>query len=272
MIKISKILVQPVNTDKILVRWEYAPTLENFSEYTFELQRSNSPESGFQTVFKFQDAIQFLDDLNFRRLWKNIYYRVVVTHTQTGKTATSSEYGFDYEPNLEALEIIRRNDILLKNRRHGVGLPVAVFIRKREGVRCECWDSEKKRVRVSNCDDCFQTGYYHGFYDPIIAWGNFTPDSKASLVEQPGEREPNDNKVFFSNYPILLPRDVVIDVTLMRAWMIDGVDTSARRGHLLHQLVTMSLLDRNHVLYKLIERYPDLISKVQEQKNRIKLA
>lgn len=272
MIQISKIIVNPVKVDKIQVKWIFKPTFENFNDYVFRLERSESPESAFVPIFRFTDAMQYLDVINYRRLWKTIYYRIRITHIATGKEEISDPAQFEYAPNLEALEIIRRNDILLKNKRHGIGVPVVVFLRKQDGPRCNCWDPDKKRVRVSNCEECYQTGYAHGFYDPIVTWANMSPDNKAAPLPQWGETETNDTRIFLSNYPEVEPKDVIIEPRLLRVWMVENVETSQRRGHLLHQLVTMSYLDRNSVLYKLLERHPNLPDLIEAQQKRIELS
>jgi hypothetical protein len=270
MIKIESITVTPTKVDRLLVQWKYTPTLESFVDYEFMLERSLSPDSGFENVVRFKDLVQYLDEVNYKRLWKTVYYRIKVTNILTAKTEYSELGKIGYEPNLEALEIIRRNDILLKNRRHGIGVPVAVFIRKRAGQRCpECWDEGKKRVRLSTCDTCYQTGYLDGFYEPIITWANTTPDNKQNPIPQHGETEPNDTKIFISNYPEVLPKDIIVETTTMRTWTVENVDTTARRGCTLHQLLTLAYVDRNSVIYKLLEKYSGLIEDIRIQKNRI---
>jgi hypothetical protein len=273
MIKIDKIVVAPINVDKLMVQWSYVPTFENFADYEFLLERSLSPESGYEPVAKFNDTVQFLDTVNYKRLWKTVYYRIKITHLPSGKTAYSENGKIGYEPNLEALEIIRRNNILLKNKRHGIGVPIAVCLRKRSGQRCpECWDLEKQRVRASNCDSCFQTGYLDGFYSPIITWANMTPDTKTNPLPQWGETEPNDTRIFIGNYPEVLPKDVIIEPSILRVWTVENVDTTARRGHTLHQLLGLAYVDRNSVLYKLLEKHTGLIDQIRTQKNKIELS
>jgi len=272
MITVRTLSVVPIKPEKILLKWEFVPTLEDFRAYSFELQRSSSPESEFETIYRFEDDVQHVDSIEYKRLWNSLYYRIVTTHKESGKKVISSGHTFGYAPNLEALEIIRRNDILLRNKRHGIGVPIAIFIRKHEGPRCECWDMDKKRARTSNCDDCFGTGFYNGFYPPIVTWANLTPDNKTNPLPQWGETEPNDTRLFISNYPEVAPKDVIIEPSLMRLWMVESIETSARRGHLLHQLVTVSYLDRNNVLYKLLDKHKTLIDSTLKEKSKIDLS
>lgn len=272
MIKVKSINVLPIKPDRVLVKWCFEPTFEDFNNFQFSLQKSASPESEYETIYTFTDNNQFVDIADYRRLWTSLNYRIVSKDKISGKEHISSPAQMGYAPNLEALEIIRRNDILLKNKRHGIGVPVAVFIRKHEGARCECWDIDKKRSRKSNCDDCFGTGFYNGVYPPIITWANLTPDNKTNPLPQWGETEPNDTRLFFSNYPEISPKDVIVEPTLMRVWIVESVETSARRGHMLHQLVTVSFLDRNNAFYKIVDKYKTLIDSIAKEKSKIDLS
>ena len=267
---IEQLDVRPVKVDQILVQWKFKPTLDDMSGYSFHLERSESPTSGWKVVYRFENTNHFVDKLYYKRVWKNLCYRIVVTKNSDGAIWVSQPSGFGYPPNLEALEIIRRNDILLKNKRHGIGIPVLYFLRRFDGFRCTCWDSDKKRVRKADCDDCFQTGYLHGFYDPIITWMNTSPDVKESPVAQWGETEANDAKVFISNYPVANPKDVIIDPVRLRVWTVDRIETTARRAHLLHQILTISYVDRSSVLYKLIPRYPTALEDARMAERSIK--
>ena len=258
--------------DQVLIEWKFSQTLEDFHDYSFELQRSKSPEDDYETIFRFLDESQFLDNVNYKRLWANLFYRIKITQISTGKIIETDPQEFGYEPNLEALEIIRRNDILLKNKRHGIGVPVIVFLRKRQGIDCNCWDRDKKRFKTSNCTDCYGGRFLGGFSAPIITWANLTPDRKGVTIPQWGEQETNESRLFFSNYPIITPKDIIIDPGKMILWTAENIETSERRGHLLHQLVSVSFVDRNSVYYKLIEKYPDVITNARTLKNRIDLS
>jgi hypothetical protein len=269
MITIERIDVRPVKVDKVMISWKFTPSFESFANYSFELQRSRAPDSDYETVYRFTDASQYLDDVQYKRLWSTLYYRIKTTNTSDGKTVYSAAYSMGYAPNMEALEIIRRHDILLRNKRHGTGVPVIVMLRKHQGIQCTCWDPDKKRVRISNCEECFGTGFYEGFHAPIITWANLTPDKKEIQIPQWGEAEQNNSRIFLSNYPVVSPKDVIINTEKMVLWTVEASDTSERRGCLLHQLLTVSFLDRSSVLYKLLEKYPEIIDSVSQQQSRI---
>lgn len=270
MIKVRGLTVSPLKVDRVLVKWAFVPTHDSFADYELTLERSLAPHEGYTTVYRFVDDTQYADRLHYRRLWQQLYYRVRSRNTNTNEVWVSDPVKIQYSPNLEAIEIIRRNDLLLRNKRHGIGVPVVIFLRKHEGVRCECWDTEKSRPRKSNCDDCFQTGFYNGYYAPVYTWANPNPAQRSNPRPQWGETETNDTRMFLSNYPELHAKDLILNSSLMQLWEVDSVDPTFRRGHLLHQLVTVSYVDRNHVFYKLLEKYPGIPDEVAKLVNRIK--
>lgn len=268
--KIESITVRPLKIDTLHVSWTFAKTLERFQDFTFILERSESPESGFTAIASFNHITEYTDTVYYRRLWKSLYYRIRIINNSTNTVAYSMVGGLMTPPNLEALEIIRRNDILLRNRRHGTGIPIAVFSKKRMGPTCECWDADKQRLRTSNCKSCYGSHIEGGYYDPIITWANFTPNTKLVQIPQWGEMEPNERRVFMSNYPVLSPGDVLFEPSSMSVYTVEKIETSERRGTMLHQIVSASFIDRNSSLYNLIEDSKDLIAKLQNEASKIK--
>jgi hypothetical protein len=208
--------------------------------------------------------------VNIKRLWNTIFYRIEVLHIASGTRTYSHAVTFGTSPNLEALEIIRRNDILLKNKRHGIGVPLIAYIRKRSGIECTCWDKDKKRVRTSSCEDCFGSGFESGYYPPVITWANVTPDNKLVQIPQWGEVEPNEVRIFVSNYPLLIPKDVLINPFKMELWVVENVQTTERRGCTLHQVVSASYIDRNSILYRLLDRDPAILDLAYVESGRIR--
>lgn len=268
--KIESITIRPLKVDTLHISWVFTKTLESFQDFAFTLERSESPESGFIAITTFNHTTEYIDELYYRRLWKNLYYRVKIENKRTGAISYSIVGSLMTPPNLEALEIIRRNDILLRNRRHGTGVPVAVFTKKRIGPACECWDVDKQRLRTSNCRSCYGSHIHGGFYSPIISWANFTPNTKLIQIPQWGEMEPNEQRLFMSNYPVLSPGDVIFEPSSMSVYTVEKIETSERRGTMLHQIVSASFIDRNSALYSLLDETPDLIERLKTEASRIK--
>jgi len=263
---------RPIGQDEILISWKFSQSLEDFRDYIFELQRSESSDSGYTTIFQFNHDTQYVDTIWYRKIWRSLFYRIVATQRSTSISAESTPHKLESLPNLEALEIVRRNNILLKNKRHGIGTPVAVFNLKTLGPKCLCWDVDKQRSRTSRCDDCFGSHIEGGYYAPIIGWANMTPDHKLVQLPQWGEMEPNEARIFFSNYPCLNPKDVIFNPDKMMFYTVEKVETSERRGFMLHQIVSASCLDRGHVVYLLLGKYPELINELSSARDSIRNA
>lgn len=272
MITVINIQIVPQSIDSLKVSWVFKQTPEDFRDYTFTLERSEDPSSGFLPIFNFNHAIYFIDKLPVRKIWRSLYYRISSKNIKTGETFFSPSFQMVVEPDLEALEIVRRNDILLKNRRHGTGSPVAVFRIKTIGPKCNvCWDFNKQKVRSSTCDVCYKTGIEGGYYEPIIAWANLNPPQKMIQLPQWGEMESNEQRFFFNNEPALNPKDLIFVPSSAIFYQVERVETSTRREYVLHQIVSASGLERTSIVYNLLKEYPDLTKQLGEARKRIKV-
>lgn len=270
MITATILSILPISSDKICVSWEFSKSVEDFRDYIFTLERSESPESGFESVLKFGHITEAVDSVRFKKIWRDLSYRIKSVNTSTGEAKYSDVATMSSAPNLEALEIVRRADILLKNRRHGTGVPVAVFKHKNIGPSCECWDENKQRLRTSNCPYCYGGRIEGGYYSPIITWANTSPPTKLVQIPQWGEMEPNEARIFFNNYPGLNPKDLIFSPASMTFFTVEKIETTTRREYILHQIVSASGLDRSHIVYRLLNEYPDIVDRLKEERARIK--
>lgn len=272
MITVTNIQIVPQSIDSLKVSWTFKQTPEDFRDYTFVLERSEDPASGFVPIFDFNHSMYFIDYLIYRKVWRSLYYRVTSRNIKTGESFSSPAYQLSVEPDLEALEIVRRNDILLKNRRHGTGSPVAVFKIKTVGPKCTvCWDFNKQKVRSSTCDVCYKTGIEGGYYEPVITWANLNPPQKMVQLPQWGAMESNEQRFFFNNEPSLNPKDLIFVPSSAIFYQVERVETSTRREYVLHQIVSASGLERTSVVYNLLKEYPDLTKQLGEARKRIKV-
>lgn len=266
------IRVSPLSTDRVIISWRAQQSLEPLQDYDFTLERSESNESGFEHISPLGYTPDFVDQINLRKIWKSTVYRIKSTNRLTGDVGYSAEMAIGVAPNLEALEIVRRNNILLKNRRHGIGTPVAVFKRKTQGTSCSCWDPDKQRTKTSNCTECYGTHIDGGFYEPILVWANLTPPAKMVQLPQWGEMEPNEARIFFSNYPELNPKDVIFVQPRMTFYTVEKVEVSSRREVVLHQLISASGVDRGRPYYKLLDKHPYLVDTILNMASDIKVS
>lgn len=271
MIKPKILTIICVGPDKVKITWQFPPTLENFCDFVFYLERSEAA-SDFVTVCQFNHSTSFIDTFPAKKLWRSTNYRIRAERiVQPVETWISPIFPMSVPPDLEALEIVRRNDILLKNRRYGTGTPVAFFIRKTLGPNCSCWDVDKKRPTKSTCQECFSTRISGGYFDPIVAWVNLSPPLKQIQLPSFGEMEANEVRLYMNNYPSVNPKDLLFVPSSMTFYSVEHVETTSRREFILRQTVAASFLDRQNIVYKLLDKYPNLISDLQAERSNIKV-
>lgn len=251
--------VTPISKNQIRISWEFPITTERFQDFYFVLERSESPADGFIPIKEFNHANNYVDVLVYAKIWRSLYYRIKGVNTSTGEETLSKASKLTVPPDLEALEIVRRNNLLLENRRHGTGSLAAVFKLKTIGPKCEeCWDPIKQKIRSSSCSNCFLTGIDEGYYAPILAWMNLNPPQKTIQIPQWGEMEGYELRAFMSNEPELNPKDLVFVQNRHMFYRIESVHTTTRRDFLLHQVFAASGIERSNIVYTLLSRYSSL--------------
>jgi hypothetical protein len=256
-IEIKSILVTPISRDAFAISWDFEPMLRRFSEFDCFLEKSEAPHDGFETISKINPEERYYVDSDIRifKLWKKYYVRLKIVDKTSNEVSYSKTGTVEHPPSVEALELIRRTHITLRNRRYGNGVPCLVFIRKEGGQRCfECFDPIKKRSTKSNCVACYGTTYDQGFYSPIESFVGFGVDVKAMGISDIGNMVQSGNRAIMSNHPIVKPGDIVIDSRLNRIWSIQDVQNVERRRHVVKQILTLSEEERTSVLFELMRR------------------
>ena len=254
------------------ISWEYPVTTEDIGIYKYKLYRSSGGgEDEGELLKEFNHLKYFIDTNNIKKIWVNVYYRIETLNTHTNEIDKGKWTPMMVAPDLEAMEIVRRNDILLSNPRRGIGVPIAVFKLKIIGPHCpDCWDFNKQKIRSSSCDSCYKTGIQGGYYEPEITWANLTPPAKVIQIPQWGEMEANEIRIFMSNKPILNPKDLIYVSSRNCFYSVEQIETTTRRDYLLHQLVSASGIERKSIVYNLLKEYPDLNERLLEKANHIK--
>ena len=257
MIEVKSIDVSPINKSSFAISWKFEPTIEKLSDYRFSLEKSEAPHDGYEFLANINPASNYYidDDIAIFKLWKSYYVRLKI-ESLDGADASYSRFGtVEHPPNLEALELIRRTDITLKNPRYGNGIECSIFLRKEGGQRCqECFDALKRRSTKSNCVNCYGTTYDGGFFKAVKAFVNFSVDAKSMGVADIGSNTRSANRVMLSNYPKIKPGDVIIDMRLNRVWSVTEIQQIERRRHVIKQIATCEEEERTSVLLELLKR------------------
>jgi len=231
------------------VTWEVAPTSDDLDLYEITVWRSTSPDDDFiQVSAPFFNSYDYIDyDVNLYSKTREYYYKVRTRNVDTGKTVEIGPARLEDIPDILVLEIIRRNNLLLKNM--GVGIPCAIMIRKTFGQKCGfCYDAIKHRATRSDCADCYGTTYAGGYFEQINALVNFNPNPKLVNITVLGEIQPGETGAWMSNYPELNPGDLIVEPTNKR-WRVAAMDSTRKQRHLCHQILRLAAVNRGDAPY-----------------------
>lgn len=250
MVDINDFRVLPWGQESIKLEWSMnwehkTPTPE------IAIERSESPEGPFETIDGPEQREQYVDEpVPLSKKWRTYYYRLVITIDGQFEAFEGPER-IRTDPDPIALEIIRRNELLLEEY-ISPDDPVTngkcfIYPKTTEGERCpECWDEIKGRRSKNECDRCDGTGFLKGYLDPIDIYLSFSAPKKGSQPTQMGRREQNDNVAWTSNYPIIKPQDIIIEPYHNRRWRVNNVNPSQKGRYILRQTLSIAEIDPDH--------------------------
>jgi hypothetical protein len=197
--------------------------------------RSYAPNDGYTDVTPSpapvpSDNFVVMADPGFHDHWRTPYYKLTVTDSDSN----SKTYGpvkVDGEVDGISMHLIKGVRTLL---RLG-GNPVLIYQRIFDQTnRCTCWDPVLKKVTISDCTLCFNTGFTSGYYDPLLTLALITPELK---VSEPGDtlRQTTGTESLTLNYPVLRPRDIIYEVNTGRRFRIGNIRPIEKNRVLVHQ-------------------------------------
>lgn len=246
------------NHSRILVSWSIKPTTQNLINLFFFVDRGESPTELRQisstpipanTLYEYLDETPHLIDSE-----KVYYYRVRAVEMFQGtavQTFSSGPHTWEGVPDLVAFYIIEEH---LFKHQYVSGTPALIYKKVKEGVRCtECWDNVLKRVTISHCVTCHGTGFMGGreggYYAPFDAWMDFSPDPKQVQIAEFGARQPRQVDVEYTNYPILVPGDLIIELTDNRYWRVSNTRTTEKNRTTMLQIFRLDEINRSDIEY-----------------------
>ena len=258
MITLDTLTVNQLDVNNIVLTWDFLTTSENFTDYTLEIYRSESPGSQGSLVGydKIADTIDPLigtyTDNTLRglrtagRVW---YYKLNIIQTSTQvSTSQPSFASFFKKSNLDLArkEILRQKRIVLEKLS---GRKFFVLRRRTWGDHCtKCWDTVLFRAADPYCPECYGTGWTQGYFSPIPFYGMITPSPERNQIMMFGEWKPSDTLLEMLSYPILREKDVVADDSGNR-WVAVQIQKVEKLGFLLEQKVQLALIENDDVVY-----------------------
>lgn len=256
MLTVRRIYLNNNYSSATLVRWDVADTLETMDDYAFNIYTSPSPTTEFSKVndvpvlgLSYMYRHPHIYDASVK-----YYFRIEVLNIVTNEALLCDEVGAMYLTPADPVAdtIIYQNEVLLK---HVLGRPpVKLLIKRRSGTRCtSCWDPELMEVTKSSCVDCYSVGYAGGYLPPEDIYISFTEPGFLTKFDIADVRDTQQavTQAWCSNYPLVLPGDIIVD-EFNRRFIIIQVQPTTKSGQIyLRQLLQLQLLPPTDVVYKL---------------------
>jgi hypothetical protein len=155
-------------------------------------------------------------------MWRRWYYRIFATVESTGEEFRSEIKTWESDPKVFEIEIIARHDWLL---RYETGTPCFALVERTAGAdHCQgCYNESLGRTEISQCSVCYGTGRERPFYTPILSFVDFNPPAKVTASQQM-ELQAGQANVWWSAYPQLKPRDILVEVLSGKRWRVVKVN------------------------------------------------
>jgi len=254
MLEIHNFRISEHFTTHTLITWEIKPTFEDVSNYLFELLRADSANGEYTLLASLSDQYIYLDEFPIGSRLATYYYKIQVRNIITGDTVMYGpiwfRQGLDDENIAIAREIIRRNDLVLKNY---IGQPAFVFQKRTFGEKCTaCYDPIKEVVLKSQCDICFRTGYKGGYFNPIPIWYSAQSDTEQVMLNEMGKHENADKLIWTGVFPIIHPGDIIVPAQGRDRYRVVSVQgRTALRGKNVRQMLALKALPYGDVEFKI---------------------
>lgn len=276
---------------KVLIKWELEQGTTDLQDYEFYVERGAAEDNrpGVQNVDIYRrpvtpeiaatvanniqplhrDGISALDFhwyVDYSDSLKNLnntpYYRIRCRKISTQEDVVTPSFTWAGELDMVGLYIVDEHNFLLSD---VTGVPVLVYNRRRGGVACpSCFDPIQKKRTSSSCNVCYGTNWVGGFYKPIDTYIDFTPNPKASTIQQWGEVQPNETNALASNFPTLVPGDLIRELHVDRLWrVVQATETEKRRVPML-QFLRVTEIKPGDIEYKIQFDERFAITKVAE--------
>ena len=249
MIEITGLRVQSFDIDHLDILWGFAPTTEDLGRFSITISRSESPGGPFEDLATVTDVTLFRDvNINNLHNWRTYYYKLLVHDLESGAERTFGPEWLRSRPSLEALEISGLFRLVL---REHIGRRVWVFKRRTSGQRCPaCYDADLQRRTSSMCKVCFDTGVVGGYWAPIEVDAQIDAPMKSTQLSTMSETQEQVIAARFPNFPLLDPRDVVVEAENIR-WRVVSVASTERLRSVVHQEVQLHRIPPSDVEYEL---------------------
>jgi len=251
---ISIIKVAPIYASGVVVQWSVVDPPDAGS-YTYDLERSGSPQGPWTAVITLTDAYIHTDTgASLHGLTRDVYYRVTV-NPPVAASLTSAVHNIQGELPLATvgrhfLRARKMRSDLLRTFQKFSGKEYYILKRKHWGARCTtCWDTLTKTVVDEACTVCFGVGFLNGYYDPYRIWGRIGNTTISAPLMIEGKADQRMLKFTCLDVPFLMPDDVIVGVLDDRRYIVHTQVPTEMRQVTVHQDVSIAELPRDNPVY-----------------------
>ncbi len=258
MIELQNITINTLDKDSMGINWEVVPTIENLNEYTLDIYRAEAPGniSEFELVSSGIESIvgtyldNSLDKMSYS-MNRKIYYYLQARDAISLNTKNFGPYVMETAPDLQALEIIRRKNIVLNNSRYGART-FKILKKRTWGNYCPtCFDPVTQRTQDINCPVCHGTGIEGGYFDPLEIKGYRSDRSFRAQLNLFGKFEESDVAFVLGNTPLLVPNDYLIDEQNIRYLILAPVQHVEKGLYILSQNIRAQVISPSAPIYEI---------------------
>lgn len=275
---------------KILIRWELKSNSADLSDYEFYIDRGDAPDQipGFQSVdidgkplkgvttstgsinqrqispaISAADFYQWVDRTpELRNLDKVYSYKIRLRRISTQEEISTPSFNWVGDLDLIGMYIVEEHNFLLED---VTGVPCLVFVRRKNGIYCPaCFDPIQKKRTSSSCLTCYNTNYVGGFHNPIDTYIDVSPDPTDINLADWGEVQKNETDLLMSNYPEVVPGDLIKELRSGRLWRVAAARPTEKRRASMLQLVRVMEVSAGDIEYKMPIDQELILKKVRE--------
>lgn len=241
-----------LSIDFINIQFTIEDTVEDLTNYRFDLLRGHAESDIFQTVMTGIQAFECNDySVNLKNPEVRYLYRIRAFNFKTGEEliseiietppAPQDNYSFFFD-NIysQYLDIIDNKEVYLLKR-------------MRTGELCECYDDVRGSRKGDKCTCCFGTGYKGGFYPPIKMKVVFlNAPSKTEEMTTSGSFEGDSPfQIWTTNYPLIQESDIIVNGLTGERCTVTSWQPSYKNGYLIRQTAQLDKLPETSIFCKI---------------------
>lgn len=238
-------------TDFLYITFTVSNMIKLPENYRFDLYRAMNQNDFFVKIAEDISQYRYIDR-NVSLLNPNVYYyyKIKITDVTTGEVSESDIYRHNAAGSDRWSEAII--EVESRYLEHVVGNTTAYLLQKRRtGPRCSCYNPNRRDSEDANCELCYGTGIYGGYYDAVpVLIGNYNADSfqrNFSIMEDADNQAPD--QIWVKAFPKVENDDIIVDGDT-RYIVMSHTDTM-KNHFLIRQICNIVRIPRTNIASKI---------------------